>query len=128
MAYQAASRRCSVATWRDVERVGLTLPEASLGEAHEGSPAVVVRTKQFARLRWDDAGNEVLQFWVQDADLVAAYCQEDPGTYWGAPGFSTKVVMARLGRLDGTTLRELLVESWSCRAPVSVSKAHRDLR
>jgi hypothetical protein len=117
-----------VATWNDVERVALTLPETSLGEAHEGSPAVLVGTQQFARLRWDEAGGEVLQFWVPDADLVDAFVRADPQTYWGASGFSKKVVMARLSALDGVTLRELLVESWSSRAPVSLRKRFPELR
>lgn len=114
-------------TWVDVERVGLSLPETTLGEAHEGSPAVLVRTQQFARLRWDDASNEILQFWVPDPDLVQAYVQADPELYWGAPGFSKKVVMTRLGRLTEEVVRELLVESWCARAPVSLRKAHPDL-
>lgn len=117
----------SVATWIDVERIGLALPEAALGQAHEGSPAVLVRTQQFARLRWDEA-SEILQFWVPDADLVQAYVQADPELYWGAPGYSKKVVMARLGRIADDMVRELLVESWWARAPMSLRKAHRDLR
>lgn len=117
-----------MATWAEVERVGLSLPETVLGAAHEDSPALFVRTRQFARLRWDDDGNEVLQFWVPVADLVHAYVTDDPETYWGAPGFSKKVVMARLESLGGETLREVLVESWACRAPVSLSNTHRDLR
>lgn len=117
-----------MSSWADVERVGLSLPETSLGEAHEGSPAVLVRTQQFARLRWDDAETEVLQFWVPNADLVAAYVDDDPVTYYAAPGFSRKAVMARLSRLDSQTLREVLVESWMCRAPKRLTKAHSDLR
>jgi hypothetical protein len=117
-----------MATWIDVERIGLSLPETALGQAHEGSPAVLVRTQQFARLRWDDASNEILQFWVSDPDLVQAYVQADPELYWGAPGYSKKVVMSRLGRLVEDMVRELLVESWSARAPVSLRRAHPDIR
>jgi hypothetical protein len=117
-----------MATWVEVERIGLSLPETALGQAHEGSPAVLVRTQQFARLRWDDEGSEILQFWVPEADLVQAYVQADPELYWGAPGFSKKVVMSRLARLSDDVVREVLVESWSARAPVSLRKAYRDLR
>ena len=117
-----------ISTWVDVERVGLSLPETSLGAAHEGSPALLVRTQQFARLRWYDVGGELLQFWVPDADLVAAYAQDDPATYHIAPGYSRKVVMASLARLDHQTLRELLVESWACRAPVTLRRKYPDLR
>lgn len=88
---------------------------------------MLVRTRQFARFRWDEAGYEVLQFWVSDADIVAAHVHDDPVTFAAMPGYSRKVVMAKLRRLDDQMLRELLVESWACRAPKSLSKAHRDL-
>jgi hypothetical protein len=117
-----------MATWTDAERIGLGLPETTRGDAHEGSPALFVRRQQFARLRWSDAGDEILQFWVPDADLVQAFVHDDPETYGGAPGYSKKVVMASLPRLEGQTLRELLVESWTCRAPLSLRKVHPDLR
>lgn len=117
-----------MATWSDVEQIGLSLPETSRGAAHEGSPALLVRKQQFARLRWDADGREILQFWVADPDLVQAYVTDDPEAYAGAAGYSKKVVMARLERLDNQTVRENLVESWTCRAPVSVAKAHPDLR
>ncbi len=117
-----------MATWADVERLGLTLPDTVLGEAHEGSPAVLVRGRQFERLRRDDAGSEVLQFWVPDADLVSAHVEADPATYWDALGYSRKVVLARLSALDLETLREHLVESWCCRAPEPLRNQHPGVR
>jgi hypothetical protein len=117
-----------VALWADVEKVALALPEATKGEAHGGSPAIYVRTQQFARLRWDDTGGEVLQFWVPDEDLVPAYVQADPAAYYGAAGYSRKVVMARLRMIDATTMRELVVESWMCRATATLRRQHADLR
>jgi hypothetical protein len=116
-----------VATWRDAERIALTLPEAQLGEAHEGSAAVVVRTRQFARLRWEGE-RELLQVWVPDAALVAPYVEEDPETYRAIPGYSKLVLLGVLDRLDDATVRELLVESWSARAPKRLMAAHPDLR
>ena len=114
-------------TWRDAERIALTLPEAELGEAHEGSAAVFVRTRQFARLRWD-GDRELLQVWVPDAALVAPYVEEDPETYRSIPGYSKLVLLGALDRLDGATVRELLVESWAARAPKRLVAAHPDLR
>lgn len=117
-----------VVTWRDVEREALTLPDAELGHAHEGSPAIIVHGRQFARLRLNDTGGAVLQFWVAEADLVHAYSHSEPEIYWGVPAFSKKVVLADLAALDQSTVRELLVESWACRAPVRLRKAHAGLR
>jgi hypothetical protein len=117
-----------VALWADVEKVALALPQTTKGDAHEGSPAIYVRTQQFARLRWDDTGGEVLQFWVPDADLVQAYAEADPVAYYGASGYSRKVVMVRLRMIDAAMLRELLVESWMCRATTTLRRQHEGLR
>jgi hypothetical protein len=116
-----------VATWADVERIGLSLPETRLGDSHGGEPVVLVRAQQFARFRRDDH-REVLQFWVSGEDLVGAYVTSAPEVFWGAPSFSRKVVMARLKALGLPELREMLVESWSSRANATLRKAHRDLR
>jgi hypothetical protein len=128
MATTSVVRRRQVATWDDVERLGLLLPAASLGVAHEGSPAICVRTKQFVRLRLDERYGQMLQFWVPDPDLVKAYAAEDPGTYWGAPGYSRIVVMARLDRLDSQDLRAVVIQSWCARAPVMLRRQHPDFR
>jgi hypothetical protein len=117
----------SVTTWREAERIALTLPEAQLGEAHEGSAALFVHGKQFARLRWD-GDRELLQVWVADAALVAPYVEEDPEIYRAIPGYSKLVVLGALDRVDAATVRELLVESWAARAPKRLVAAHRDLR
>ena len=47
-----APYRARVATWADVERVGLSLPETWSGDSHGGEPVVLVRTQQFARFRY----------------------------------------------------------------------------
>ena len=108
-----------MATWVEAQAVALSLPGAELGEAHEGSPAVWVRRRQFARLRWD-GGRELL--------LVPMYTKEDADTYRAIPGYSRYVVLAALDRLDPGTVRELIVESWVARAPKRLVMAHPDLR
>lgn len=113
-----------MAIWADVERLGLALPETSLGEAHSGEPAVLVRDRIFARSR-EDGG--VLQFWVADEQLVSGYVESDGATYRSASGYSRTVVMAQLRALDETDLRGVLVESWRARATATVRKGHPDL-
>jgi hypothetical protein len=113
-----------MATWQDVERLGLELPETSPGTAHEGSAALTVGDVQFARLRASGDGREVLQFWVPERELVAAYVEENPLVFRAAPGFSKKVVMAELALLDLHAVREILAESWAARAPGRVLRAH----
>ena len=52
-----------MATWQDVEEIALALDGARPGIADHGGPTVDVGRHPFARLRWDDEGRELLQFW-----------------------------------------------------------------
>ena len=115
-----------MATWSDVERMALTLPAASKGEAHECSPAVLVGSNQFARRRTADDGKEILQFWVADEVMVQGYVDRDPAVFTSARGYSRKVVMARLERLGDEHLRELLVESWMARATATMRRRYAE--
>ena len=114
----------SVTTWADVERIALSLPETARGEAHSGEPAVLVRTRIFARSR---EASKVLQFWVADERLVQGYVESDGSTFRGARGYSRTVVMARLSGLDENDLREVLVESWQARTTATLRKQYADL-
>ncbi|MEV0788785.1 hypothetical protein [Kribbella sp. NPDC050459] len=62
-------------TWQDVCALAERLPDARLSEAHEGSPAWFAGRHQFARLRWDDAGRELLQVWTGDMTTQAALAE-----------------------------------------------------
>jgi RNA polymerase sigma-70 factor (sigma-E family) len=69
------SRPCDrglVATWEDVDDLVKGLPDARATTAHEGSPSWSAGRHQFARLRWDDDGRELLQSWSGDLSLGAA--------------------------------------------------------
>ena len=111
-------------TWADVERLALSLPETASGEAHSGEPAVLVRTRIFARSREEGT---VLQFWVADERLVDGYVESDGMTFWGARGYSRTVVMARLSGLEEDDLRDVLVESWQARTTATLRRRHADL-
>ena len=58
--------------WQEVCRFAGGLPDARLGEAHEGSPAWYVGRHPFARLRWDDSGRQILQYWSLELDSELA--------------------------------------------------------
>jgi len=113
-----------MATWQDVERLGLELPETSRRTAHEGSATLMMGDVQFACLRSGGDAREVLQFWVSERELVAADVEENPPAFRPAPGFSKKVVMAELALLDLQAVREILTESWAARAPGRVLRTH----
>jgi len=115
-----------VATWNDVVSVVSDLPEATPSTAHEGSPAFEVRKRQFLRQRVED-GRTILQFWVRDTGIQDMFVQADPETFWVHHRFNVPATMAWLDMVDGETLREVLIESWTARAPKTLTKAHPNL-
>jgi hypothetical protein len=112
-----------MATWQDVCELSGRLPDARLGEAHEGSPAWYAGRHQFARLRWDDDGRELLQVWTGDMDLGPALAARRDAfplvhtfqyrvTCWGY-----------LDRLDLREVAELLLDSYGIRGGPKRRKA-----
>jgi hypothetical protein len=107
-----------VASWRDVERIAAGLPGATPGVAHEGSPTYDVGRHPFARLRWDDDGREILQFWTLDLDAEPALADRRD-TFFVVNTFRVKAsVWAWLDRLDEQELTEILTDSWRARRGV----------
>jgi hypothetical protein len=107
-----------VASWEDVERLGLALPGARAGVTRSGEPTVEVGRHPFARLRWDDEGRELLQYWSMDADSAAALADRSD-TFVRVDTFAVKAsIRARLDRLDEAEVRELLEESHRARRGV----------
>jgi hypothetical protein len=102
-------------TWEDVTRLASALPDAELGEAHEGSPAWYAGRHQFARLRYDAAGAELVQVWSGDMDLGAALSRRRD-TFVRIDTFDYRVsVWARLDRLGRRELAELMLDSFAVR-------------
>ncbi|MGH3447768.1 MAG: hypothetical protein ACRDQA_12085 [Nocardioidaceae bacterium] len=64
---------------------------------------------------------------MTDPGVQQALIQDDPDTFWVHHQFATPSVEAWLDRLDRTTVREVLVESWTARATATLRKAHPDL-
>ncbi len=116
-----------MATWDDVVASVGDLPDVTASTAHQGSPAFDVHGRQFLRQRVDN-GRAVLQFWVRDTGVQDAIVQTEPDTFWVHHRFNVPSTMAWLDRLDAATLREVLVESWTARAPKGLVKAHPDLK
>jgi hypothetical protein len=106
-----------VATWHDVADLVVALPDATLGEAHEGSPAWYAGRHQFARFREVD-GHEVVQLWSGDMDLGRQLAPR-AGTFVRIDTFEFRVsVWARLDRLGRRELAELLLDSYGIRGGV----------
>jgi hypothetical protein len=107
-----------VSTWRDVERIAATIPGAKPGHAHEGSPTFDIGRHPFARLRWDDDGREILQFWSLDLASKDALAERSD-TFFVINTFKVKVsIWAWLDQLDEVELTEILTDSWLARRGV----------
>jgi hypothetical protein len=104
-------------TWDDVTDLARRLPDAVLGEAHEGSPAWYAGRHTFARYR-EDGGREVVQLWSGDMDLEAQLAPRH-ATFVRVDTFDFRVsVWARLDRLGMRELAELMLDSYRIRGGV----------
>ena len=112
-----------MASWKDVDDLVRGLPDARATTAHEGSPSWSAGSHQFARLRWDDGGHELLQTWSADLSLGDALRDRRdvfPVVHTFRYRVSTWAVLARLGRRE---VAELLLDSYAIRGGVRRGEA-----
>jgi hypothetical protein len=125
-----------MATWEDVSRACLALPESREVTGHEGHRAWKVRDKAFAwerPLRRKDLAElgtaaptgPVLAAYVPDEGAKHALIAEEPGVFFTTHHFDGyPAVLCRLEELDAATLTELVGEAWACRAPRRLLAEH----
>ncbi|MBY8850957.1 MmcQ/YjbR family DNA-binding protein [Saccharothrix longispora] len=126
-----------MATWDDVRRLALALPETAERPSYEGLPAWRVNDKAFA---WDrplrgkdrdvlgDAApsGPVLGVSVADEGVKQALVADDPAVYFTTPHFDGyAAVLVRLDDIAADELGELLTEAWLCRAPKRLVRVFR---
>jgi hypothetical protein len=126
-----------VATWDDVRRIALELPETS-ERVSRGLPQWVVKDKLFVwdrPLRKSDfeaLGDETPEGSILGArveHLVAkeALLADDPDVFFTTPHFDGfPAVLVRLDRISVDDLREVIVEAWLDRAPKRLAKEYAD--
>ncbi|MEX5635282.1 MmcQ/YjbR family DNA-binding protein [Parafrankia sp. FMc2] len=117
-----------MATWDDVRRLALALPETDEGLSY-GQRSWRVRAKNFVwerPLRRADLaalgdaapGGPILGVRVADIGVREALLADDPGVFFTTPHFDGyPAVLARLDRITVADLQEILVEAWLTRAP-----------
>jgi len=123
-----------VATWQDVRRIALSLPETS-EEQRNGGPVWTVRGKMFAwerPLRRADlealgAGaptGAILGLRTADLEMKAAMLASDASVFFTTPHFDGYcAVLVHLASVSKKKLRESIEEAWLARAPSRVAKA-----
>lgn len=125
-----------MATWEDVARICLALPEASEDVSGHGGRQWRVRGKTFVwerPLRRKDLAElgdaapdgPALAAHVPDEGAKAALIAEEPDTYFTTSHFDGyPIVLCHVDRLDGQALTELATEAWACRAPRRLVAEH----
>lgn len=127
-----------MATWAEVERLALALPETAEGESRglrqwqvKGKAFVwdrPLRPREVERLGDAAPDGPVLAAWVEDLGVKAALLGDDPDVYFTTPHFDNyAIVLARLDRLGPEELHELVVEAWLARAPKRLANSLEDL-
>ena len=128
-----------MATWDDVRRIALALPETSESSSR-GVPRWTVRDKGFVwdrPLRRADVEflgesaptGPILGASVADLGAKEALLAENPDIYFTTPHFDGyAAILVRLGAIDVAELEELLAEAWLARAPKRLAKAFLDDR
>lgn len=129
--------RLDMATWDDVRRIALALPETTERGSHDGLPAWRVRDKPFVwerplrRVDLDALGDAapdgpVLGARVPDEGVKATFIADGSGVYFTTPHFDGyPAVLVRLDRIGVEELTELVTEAWQARAPKRLAAAYQ---
>jgi hypothetical protein len=124
-----------VASWDDVRRIALSLPEAQERESR-GLTQWRIRDKLFVwerplrgsdlRALGDSAPDgPILGARVEHLVAKEALLADDPNVYFTTPHFDGyPAVLVRLERISEPELGELVVEAWLCRAPPRLARQY----
>jgi hypothetical protein len=126
-----------MATWDDVRRIALALPETSEAVSWEhahwrvkGKGFVWERPLRRSDLEaLGDAAPEGPILGARVEHLVAkeALLADDPNVYFTTPHFDGfPAVLVRLDEISVEDLEEVIVEAWLCRAPKRLAQAYLD--
>jgi hypothetical protein len=128
-----------VASWEDVRRIALALPETSERPSH-GNTSWRVRDKLFV---WErpfrpadmralgDAAPDgpILGARVEHVGAKEALIADDPAVYFTTPHFDGHAaVLVRLDEIALDELEELIAEAWLCQAPKRLARDYMQTR
>ena len=124
-----------MATWDDVRRLALGMPEATEAVSR-GNAQWRVKDKLFVwerplrRSDLEELGSAapegtVLGARVPDEGAKTALIADEPDVYFTTHHFDGyPAILCRLDRLDRQSLTELAAEAWACRAPRRLVAEH----
>jgi hypothetical protein len=122
-----------MATWEDVRRIALALPEASEHVSRENRQWKVkdklfvwerpLRRSDLEALGDDAPDGPILGVRVEHLVAKEALLADDPAVFFTTPHFDGyPAVLVQLERIDVDELEELITEAWLCRAPKRLAK------
>lgn len=124
-----------MATWDDVRRIALALPETTESVSY-GTASWRVRDKSMVwerplrrsdlRALGDDAPDgPILGVRVEHMGAKEALLADDPGVFFTTPHFDGyPAVLVRLEEISVDELEEVIVEAWLARAPKRLAKEY----
>ena len=126
-----------MATWDDVRRIALSLPETSEGLSRDLRRWLVkdkgfVWERPLRRADLEALGDEapdgpILGARVEHLVAKEALLADDPSIYFTTPHFDGyPAILVRLDRIGLEDLHELIVEAWLARAPARLAKTYVD--
>ena len=124
-----------MATWDDVSRLALALPEVTEGSDTNGLKWTVRRTyfawerplraRDFEELGDDVPQGDLLGAFVADIADKRGLIGSDPDVFLTMPRYADyPAVLVRLERVELDRLNEVLIEAWLCRAPKRLAAAY----
>jgi hypothetical protein len=122
-----------MATWEDVQRLALALPEASERLSREKRQWRVkdklfvwerpLRPKEIAELGAAAPVGPVLGARVEHLGAKQALLEDDPSVYFTTSHFEGyAAILVRLERIEPDELEEVVTEAWLARAPKRSAK------
>ncbi len=126
-----------MATWVEVRRTALALPETSERLSRDLRQWQVkdklfvwerpLRRADIQALGGDAPDGPILGVRVEHLGAKEALLANDEGVFFTTPHFDGyPAILVRLARIAGDDLREVIVEAWLARAPKRLAKAYVD--
>jgi hypothetical protein len=126
-----------VASWDDVRRIALALPETSERLSRDLRQWKVkdklfvwerpLRRADLEALGEDAPDGPILGARVEHLGAKEALLADDPGVYFTTPHFDGyPAILVRLDRIGPEDLHELIVEAWLVRAPRRLAETYAD--
>lgn len=125
----------SVASWEDVRRIALALPQTSEQTKREQRRWLVkeklfvwerpLRPKEIEALGSDIHAGPILGARVEHLGAKVALLAEDPRVFFTTPHFEGyPAILLRVDRISLRDLDEVIVEAWLARAPKRLAQAY----